>query len=39
MAVALGHGDSILSMGVPSRFHTSHYDDLAGVIEAESPPY
>jgi iron complex transport system substrate-binding protein len=31
MAVALGHGDSILSMGLPSRFHTSHYDELDGV--------
>jgi iron complex transport system substrate-binding protein len=31
MAVALGHGDSILSMGVPSRFHTDHYGELDGV--------
>jgi len=31
MAVALGHGDSILSMGLPSRFHTNHYDELDGV--------
>ena len=31
MAVALGHGDSILSMGLPSRFHTDHYDELDGV--------
>jgi iron complex transport system substrate-binding protein len=31
MAVALGHGDSVLSMGLPSRFHTSHYDELDGV--------
>lgn len=31
MVVALGHGDSILSMGVPSRFHTGHYDELDGV--------
>ena len=31
MAVALGHGDSILSMGLPSRYHTSHYDELDGV--------
>ncbi|MFC7021063.1 MULTISPECIES: hypothetical protein [Haloarcula] len=31
MAVALGHGDTILSMGLPSRFHTSHYDELEGV--------
>jgi hypothetical protein len=27
MAVAPGHGDSILSTGLPSRFHTGHYDD------------
>jgi len=31
MAVALGHGDSIRSMGLPSRFHTGHYDELDGV--------
>jgi iron complex transport system substrate-binding protein len=31
MAVALGHGDSILSMGLPSRFHVDHYDELDGV--------
>jgi iron complex transport system substrate-binding protein len=31
MAVALGHGDSVVSMGLPSRFHTSHYDELDGV--------
>ena len=31
MAVALGHGDSILSMGLPSRFHTNHYEELDGV--------
>jgi iron complex transport system substrate-binding protein len=31
MAVALGYGDSILSMGLPSRFHTDHYDELDGV--------
>ena len=31
MAIALGHGDSILSMGLPSRFHTNHYDELDGV--------
>lgn len=37
MAVALGHGDSILSMGLPSRFHTSHYDELDGVsVDADS---
>ena len=28
---ALGHGDSILSMRRPSRFHPSHYDELDGV--------
>ena len=31
MSVALGHGDSILSTGFPSRFHTSHYDEVDGV--------
>jgi iron complex transport system substrate-binding protein len=31
MAVALGHGDSVLSMGLPSRFHTDYYDELEGV--------
>jgi iron complex transport system substrate-binding protein len=31
MAVALGHGDSVLSMGLPSRFHVDHYDELDGV--------
>jgi iron complex transport system substrate-binding protein len=37
MAVALGHGDSILSMGLPSRFHTTHYEELNGVsVDAES---
>jgi iron complex transport system substrate-binding protein len=37
MAVALGHGDSILSMGLPSRFHTTHYEELDGVsVDAES---
>jgi iron complex transport system substrate-binding protein len=37
MAVALGHGDSILSMGLPSRFHTDHYDELDGVsVDTES---
>ncbi|MFD1643781.1 ABC transporter substrate-binding protein [Halohasta litorea] len=37
MAVALGHEDSILSMGLPSRFHTSHYDELDGVsVDTES---
>lgn len=37
MAVALGHGDSIASMGLPSRFHTDHYDELDGVsVDTES---
>ncbi|NHX36391.1 MULTISPECIES: ABC transporter substrate-binding protein [Halolamina] len=37
MAVALGHGDSIVSMGLPSRFHTDHYDELEGVsVDEES---
>lgn len=37
MAVALGHGDSINSMGLPSRFHTGHYDELDGVsVDTES---
>jgi len=37
MAVALGHGDSILSMGLPSRYHTTHYEELNGVsVDAES---
>ncbi|MUV85067.1 ABC transporter substrate-binding protein [Natronomonas sp. CBA1123] len=37
MAVALGHGDSVLSMGLPSRFHTTHYEELDGVsVDAES---
>ncbi|PSP78334.1 Fe3+-hydroxamate ABC transporter substrate-binding protein [Halobacteriales archaeon QS_4_69_225] len=31
MAVALGHGDSVLSMGLPSRFHSDHYGELDGV--------
>jgi iron complex transport system substrate-binding protein len=31
MAVALGHADSINSMGLPSRYHTDHYDELDGV--------
>ena len=31
VSVALGDGDSILSMRRPSRFHTSHYDELDGV--------
>jgi len=37
MAVALGHGDSVLSLGLPSRFHTGHYDELDGVsVDADS---
>ncbi|WP_239685540.1 ABC transporter substrate-binding protein [Halolamina pelagica] len=37
MAVALGHGDSINSMGLPSRYHTGHYDELDGVsVDKES---
>ncbi len=31
MAVALGHGDTITSIGVRSRYHTDHYDELDGV--------
>jgi iron complex transport system substrate-binding protein len=31
MAVALGKGDTIASMGVLSRYHTDHYDELDGV--------
>jgi len=31
MAVALGHGDTINSIGLPSRYHTDHYDELDGV--------
>jgi iron complex transport system substrate-binding protein len=31
MAVALGKSDSIQSMGLPSRFHVDHYDELDGV--------
>jgi len=39
MSIALGHGDSILSMGVPSRFHTSHYDELDGVsVDVDTLP-
>ncbi len=37
MAVALGHGDSVLSLGLPSRFHTDHYEQLDGVsVDADS---
>ncbi|WP_255151544.1 ABC transporter substrate-binding protein [Halorarius halobius] len=31
MAVALGHGDSINSVGLPSRYHTDAYAELDGV--------
>jgi iron complex transport system substrate-binding protein len=31
MVVALGHGDTINSMGLLSRYHTDHYDELDGV--------
>jgi iron complex transport system substrate-binding protein len=31
MAVALGHGDTITSMGLLSRYHVDHYDELDGV--------
>jgi iron complex transport system substrate-binding protein len=31
MAVALGHGDTINSMGVKSRYYTAYYDELDGV--------
>ncbi|SEL33666.1 ABC transporter substrate-binding protein [Haloferax larsenii] len=31
MAVALGHGDTVTSMGLPSRFHVNHYDELDGI--------
>lgn len=31
MAVALGHGDSINSVGIKSRYYTDYYDDLDGV--------
>jgi len=37
MAVALGHGDTVTSVGLPSRFHTDHYDELDGVsIDVDS---
>jgi iron complex transport system substrate-binding protein len=37
MAVALGKGDSINSMGLPSRYHTDHYAELDGVsVDEES---
>jgi iron complex transport system substrate-binding protein len=31
MAVALGHGDSVNSLGLPSRYHVDHYEELSGV--------
>jgi len=31
MAVALGHGDAVESVGVTSRYHTEVYDELDGV--------
>jgi len=31
MAVALGHGDAVTSVGLKSRYHTTAYDDLSGV--------
>ncbi|MFB6121779.1 MAG: ABC transporter substrate-binding protein [Halobacteriaceae archaeon] len=31
MAVALGHGDAVASVGVKSRYHTDVYDELDGV--------
>jgi iron complex transport system substrate-binding protein len=31
MAVALGRGDTINSVGLPSRYHTDHYGELDGV--------
>ncbi|WP_435197502.1 ABC transporter substrate-binding protein [Natronomonas sp. EA1] len=31
MAVALGHGDTVASIGTPSRYYTSYYDELPGV--------
>ena len=31
MAVALGHGDAVASVGIPSRYHTAAYDELDGV--------
>jgi len=37
VSVALGHDDSILSMGLLSQFHTSHYHELDGVsVEADT---
>ncbi|WP_276259786.1 ABC transporter substrate-binding protein [Haloglomus litoreum] len=31
MAVAVGHADSVNSVGVVSRYHVDHYDELDGV--------
>ncbi|MFC5971352.1 ABC transporter substrate-binding protein [Halomarina salina] len=31
MAVALGHGDAVATVGQKSRYYTSYYDDLSGV--------
>ncbi|MEZ3117160.1 ABC transporter substrate-binding protein [Halobaculum sp. MBLA0147] len=36
MAVALGAGDTVNSVGLPSRYHTDHYDELDGVSVDES---
>jgi len=37
MAVALGHGDSINSVGFERRYYTSYYDELDGVgVDEES---
>jgi iron complex transport system substrate-binding protein len=37
MAVALGHGDSINSVGVKSRYYTGVYDELDGVSIDKEP--
>jgi iron complex transport system substrate-binding protein len=31
MAVALGHGDAVASVGIKSRYYTDYYDELEGV--------
>ena len=37
MSVALGHGDSIVSRGIPSRFHTAQFVELDGVcVDSDS---
>ena len=37
MAVALGHGDALNSVGVVDRYHTDHYAELDGVsVDKES---